>query len=226
MTTDSFGEVVGKDKVVIIEFYAQFCRFCKDMQPAWDQLAEYYMGENPARKDVIVAKLDGGLHNGICLRYGISGYPSILIFKKGDIFPADRFNQPRTFENFRDWIERIAGKEEEVKVEEKPKPKEIPPIKKIEASGDMSEHIHSIYERIDDLGRSLSTGRGKNEHNELKGLLEEMHVKIDKKVNANSADINFKQGIGFLIFGALLGVAISFTYINYHKLDNRKRLAD
>jgi len=228
LTTQNFNEYVGKDKVVVIEFYAQFCKFCKDMQPAWDRLAEHYMGENQNRKDVIIAKLDGGENNAICMRYGIAAYPAILIFTKGEVFPADRFNMPRTFDHFYNWIERFAGPET---APEEAKPKEREEIaggserKKMASSASVDEHIHEIYERIDDLGRSLSTGRNKREHNELTDLLNEMHEKIDKKMISSSADINFKQGIGFLIFGALIGVAVSFTYINYQKL-GRKRLAD
>jgi len=225
LTAQNFNEIVGKDQVVVIEFYAQFCKFCKDMQPIWDRLAENYMGENPSRKDVIIAKLDGGLHGEISMRYGIQAYPAILIFKKGEIFPADRFNMPRTFDNFQSWTERFAGPETAPEEVKKKEVAESPERKKIEGSASVDEHIHEIYDRIDDLGRSLSTGRNKKEHNELKDLLNEMHQKIDTKMTSSSADINFKQGIGFLIFGGLIGVAISFTYINYQKL-GRKRLAD
>jgi len=199
LTTENFNDFVGKDKVVVIEFYAQFCKFCKDMQPAWDRLAEHYMGENPARKDVVIAKLDGGQHSAIGMRYGIQAYPAILIFTKGEVFPADRFNMPRTYENFHGWVERFAGPET-ASEEEKPKEKEV--VKKLSSSANADEHIQEIYERINEL-----------------------HEKIDKNLAPSSADINFKQGIGFLIFGGLIGVAISFTYINYQKL-GRKRLAD
>ena len=194
------------------------------MQPAWDKLAEHYMGENSARKDVIVAKLDGGVHTAIGQRYGVQNYPSLLIFKKGEVFPAERYFKERTFENFKEWVERIAGPESQ----EKPKEKEVAqtkPVRKIENPGDVDEHINLIHDRIDGLERALSTAHSEKRHNELKEILNELHSKIEKKMSSSSADINFTQGIGFMIFGALIGVGISFTYINYEKL-GRKRLAD
>jgi thioredoxin-like negative regulator of GroEL len=180
------------------------------------------MDANPARKDVIIAQLDGNLERAVRQRYGVQNYPSILIFKKGGIFPAERYNSQRTFEAFREWIERVGGPEEKAAEAQE---KKVLEVKKIEKNGDVDDHIHQIYERIDDLGKSISTGHGGKEHNELKDILAEMNSKIDKKMSSPSADINFSQGIGFLIFGALIGVGISFTYINYQKL-GRKRLAD
>ena len=194
------------------------------MQPAWDQLAEYYMGEKPARKDVVVAKLDGGIHTAIGQRYGVQNFPSLLIFKKGEVFPAERYFKERTFEHFKEWVERIAGPEGQ----EQPKEKEVAqarPVRKIENPGDVDEHINMIHDKIDGLESVLGPTHSERRHNELKEILSEMHSKIDKKMESSSADINFTQGIGFMIFVALLGVAISFTYINYEKLGKR-RLAD
>lgn len=194
------------------------------MQPAWDQLAEHYMGKTPARKDVVIAKLDGGLHPVIGQRYGVQNYPSILIFKKGEHFPAERYFKERTFDHFKAWIEGVAGPE----VQEQAKEKEVveaKPVTKIENAGDVGEHINMIHAKINGLERSLGDAHSEKRHNELKEILNEMHSKIDKKMGSSSADINFSQGLGFMIFGALLGVGISFTYINYEKL-GRKRLAD
>jgi protein disulfide-isomerase-like protein len=225
LTTENFDKIVGKDKIVVIEFYAQWCRFCREMQPTWDKLAEHYMGEKPTRKDVVIAKLDGGVHSAIGIRYGVQSYPSLLIFKKGEMFPADRYLKERTFDHLKEWVERIAGPE----VQEQPKEKEVvvqaKPVKKIESSGDVDEHIYMIHDKINGLERSLEGAHSEKRHNELKEILNEMHSKIDKKMGSSSSDINFSQGLGFMIFGALLGVGISFTYINYEKL-GRKRLAD
>lgn len=185
------------------------------MNGDWDKLAEHYMGADAKRKDVVIAKLDAMNEKAIAMRYGVANFPSILFFKKGEMFPSDRYANMRTFENFRLWIEQQAGPEVvEAAIKEKIEIKETEVKEKIETRS-------TIENRTQEQNHV-----GREELKELKVMLSEINFKLDNKVETISADINFGQGLSFLLVGVFLGVGISFTIINYQRLGARKKLLD
>jgi len=204
LKTDDFDKYVGKDKHVIIEFYAQYCGYCRIMNDEWDKLAEHYMGEKAKRSDVIIAKMDGANEKAIATRYGVTSFPTILFFKKGNAFPTDRYMDMRTFGAFQGWIERQAGPEENES-------------SKNNTNENKEKGVRSLVE---------NSGVGSEDLKELKVMLNEINIKLDNKVETVSADINFGQGLSFLLLGVFLGVGISFTIMNYQKLGSRKKLLD
>ena len=81
------------------------------MLPELNRLAEMYMGDQKKRDDIIIAKADGSTYYSISSRYGISSYPTIVLFKKGQVFP-ERYHEARNADSFSEFIERVAGPEE------------------------------------------------------------------------------------------------------------------
>lgn len=201
MKTADFDKVVGKDKHVVIEFYAQYCGYCRQMNAEWDKLADYYMGNDTKRSDVVIAKMDGSVERSISTRYGIASFPTIVFFKKGDLFPSARYLDMRSFEAFKNWIEKEAGPEEKVEKKEE-----------------------NTIEKRALIGEN--SGIGSQDMMELKNMINEISIKLDNKVETVSNDINFSQGLSFLLLGLLLGVGISFTVINYQKLGAKRKGLD
>ncbi len=79
-TTENFDkEVLGADKPVLVDFYADWCGPCKMMAPAIEQLAEE-MGNT-----AIVGKLNVDENEEIAMRYQVMSIPTLLIFKDGQI---------------------------------------------------------------------------------------------------------------------------------------------
>ena len=75
---DFSSEVLKKEGITVVDFYADWCGPCKTMAPALDQLAE-------AKPEVSVRKVDVD-HNPISAeKYGIRGIPTILFFKDGKV---------------------------------------------------------------------------------------------------------------------------------------------
>lgn len=114
LTKDNFDNYVGQDKHVFVDYFAQFCWHCMNMVPEWNILAEHYLGENPARNDIVIAKVDGGVELELANRYGVNAFPSFLFFKKGENFPNTRYTGWRTTDAFIQFIEATAGPEEKV----------------------------------------------------------------------------------------------------------------
>ena len=64
---------------VLVDFYADWCGPCKMMNPVMDQIAADYEGR------VTVGKLDVDAAQGIAMRYGIMGIPTLGYFRDGKL---------------------------------------------------------------------------------------------------------------------------------------------
>ena len=65
LTAQNFNEFVGKSQHVIVEFYTPWCIYCQAMFQQYEDLRNLYNGENPKRKDVLIAKLNANDHETI-----------------------------------------------------------------------------------------------------------------------------------------------------------------
>jgi thioredoxin 1 len=70
------NEVVKSDKLVLIDFYADWCGPCKSMAPAVDKFAE----ENP---NVKVVKVNIDQNPQLASLYGIRSIPTLVTVKEG-----------------------------------------------------------------------------------------------------------------------------------------------
>ncbi len=75
------SEVLGSDKPVLVDFWAEWCGPCRMLAPYIEQFAGEY-GEK-----VKVGKLDVEANQQIAGRFGISSIPTVMLFKDGQ--PAE-----------------------------------------------------------------------------------------------------------------------------------------
>ncbi|KAI4341665.1 hypothetical protein MLD38_026359 [Melastoma candidum] len=81
LTSDTFNEVVlDETKDVLVEFYAPWCGHCKALAPTYEKVAAAFKSE----EDVVIANLDADKYKDLAEKYGVSGYPTIKFFPKGD----------------------------------------------------------------------------------------------------------------------------------------------
>jgi len=75
--TVSFQEAIAGDKLVMVDFYADWCRPCKIMEP----FVERIKGE---RKDeVTIIKIDVESEKALSEQYSITALPTLMMFKNG-----------------------------------------------------------------------------------------------------------------------------------------------
>ena len=80
VTDDNFEtEVIGHDKPVLVDFWAEWCGPCKMIAPILDEIAQEY-GER-----LRVAKLNIDENPNTPPRYGIRGIPTLMLFKDGNV---------------------------------------------------------------------------------------------------------------------------------------------
>lgn len=76
----NFEEVVLKsDKLVIIDFWAEWCGPCRMVAPIIEEISEEYEGK------VLVAKVDVDANPGISSKLGIRNIPTVMFFKDGEM---------------------------------------------------------------------------------------------------------------------------------------------
>ncbi|KAI3916222.1 hypothetical protein MKW98_004663 [Papaver atlanticum] len=81
LTGENFNEIVlDETKGVLVEFYAPWCGHCKSLAPIYEKVASAYKLEG----DVVIANLDADKHKDLAERYGISGFPTLKFFPKGN----------------------------------------------------------------------------------------------------------------------------------------------
>ena len=83
VTADSFQEeVLGADRPVLVDFYADWCGPCKALAPVIEELSDE-LGDQ-----LKIVKLDVDQNNELSLQYGVQSIPTMVIFKDGE--EADR----------------------------------------------------------------------------------------------------------------------------------------
>jgi thioredoxin 1 len=76
----NFEEVVlHSDKLVLVDFWAEWCGPCRIVGPVVEELSHDYEGK------LVVTKLDVDSNPETAVKFGIRNIPTILFFKGGEI---------------------------------------------------------------------------------------------------------------------------------------------
>lgn len=79
ITDATLNEVLATDKLVLIDFWAEWCGPCKMVGPIIDQLSEEY------KDRVVVGKVDVDNNDEATSKYGIRNIPTVLFIKNGEV---------------------------------------------------------------------------------------------------------------------------------------------
>jgi thioredoxin 1 len=90
LTSENFDEqVLRGDKPVLVDFWAEWCPPCKMIVPILEQIEAEY-GDR-----LTIAKLNGDEHPEIASRYGVMGFPTLNLFRGGEVVQQIRGAKPK-----------------------------------------------------------------------------------------------------------------------------------
>ena len=78
--SDHLEELLEDNRVVLVDFYADWCGPCKMLEPTVEEIA--------AETDTAVLKVDIDAHQDLAEQYQVQGVPTLYLFVDGE--PADR----------------------------------------------------------------------------------------------------------------------------------------
>ena len=91
-------DVLASSKPVLVDFFTEWCAPCKPLGAALDELA----GELSSK--IVIAKVDAEANPTIANKYGVRGFPTMLIFKDGQVLASRSGAMPK--QKLKEWIEQ------------------------------------------------------------------------------------------------------------------------
>ena len=80
VTSENYeSEVLKSEKIVLIDFYADWCGPCKMMSPVIDEIAE------EMKETVKVGKINVDENHDLAMEYGVMSIPTIVVLKNGEV---------------------------------------------------------------------------------------------------------------------------------------------
>ena len=79
ITDANYKELLAQDKLVVVDFWAEWCGPCRSIAPAVDELAAEFEGK------AIIGKYNADDDNALSSEMGIRNIPTLLFFKGGKL---------------------------------------------------------------------------------------------------------------------------------------------
>lgn len=107
LTPETFDSEVGDPNfdLVVVKFYASWGGHCKHMAPAYEEAASYLKISHPRIK---LARIDAAEHEEFNAKYEIHGYPTLKVFRNGDLNSPTNYEGQRSASGLMAEIARLA----------------------------------------------------------------------------------------------------------------------
>ena len=86
LTEETFDKAVARSSAsTFIMFFAPWCSHCRKFEPTWESIARTVKAE--AGNELIIATVDCTVEDHLAKRIGIDGYPKLILFHNGYMYP-------------------------------------------------------------------------------------------------------------------------------------------
>uniref|UniRef100_A0A914ICL6 protein disulfide-isomerase n=1 Tax=Globodera rostochiensis TaxID=31243 RepID=A0A914ICL6_GLORO len=103
-TDANFDSEIVQHDIALAEFYAPWCGHCKKLAPEYEKAATKLKGNDPP---IALIKVDCTADKETCDKFGVSGFPTLKIFRKGHV--ASEYDGPRDADGIVKYLRGQAG---------------------------------------------------------------------------------------------------------------------
>lgn len=97
--------VLASNELVIINFYADWCRFSNLLQPIFDEAADKVREAFPENGKVVLAKVNCDIDTAVATKYHITKYPTLKVLRNGQ--PTKReYRGQRSADAFLEYVKK------------------------------------------------------------------------------------------------------------------------
>jgi thioredoxin 1 len=83
ITADTFEDIISKNDIVIVDFWAEWCGPCKSFAPIYEQVSEQH-------DDIVFGKINTETEQELAGHFQIRSIPTLMIFREQVVL----FSQP------------------------------------------------------------------------------------------------------------------------------------
>nr|XP_023657071.1 protein disulfide-isomerase A3-like isoform X1 [Paramormyrops kingsleyae] len=101
LADSDFDYALAEHETLLVQFFAPWCGHCQKLAPDYETAATRLKGIVP------LAKVDCTANSETCSRFGVNGYPTLKIFRNGQV--ASAYDGPRSAEGIVSSMKKQAG---------------------------------------------------------------------------------------------------------------------
>ncbi|ANQ06922.1 Protein disulfide-isomerase [Plasmodium coatneyi] len=201
ITTIHDGELnnfITKNDVVLVMFFAPWCGHCKRLIPEYNEAANMLAEK---KSEIKLASVDATTENALAQEYGITGYPTMIMFNKKN---RVNYGGGRTAQSIVDWLQQMTGPvftEITTNIEDVLKEKNIAVAFYLEYTSEDNE-LYKSFNEVGDKNREIAKFfvKKNDKHNKISCYRkDEKKVDYDEKVPLSE----FVSTESFPLFGEI-----------------------
>ena len=106
LTDQNFQDTVSSTELVLVNFYADWCHFSRQLGPIFEETAKAFDQEySPAQ--VKIARVDCESPNGspLAQKFGVNKYPTLKLFRNGEMVKRE-YRGSRSVDAFKEYVRK------------------------------------------------------------------------------------------------------------------------